>query len=41
MYKILKGKLYTVVIFVNSTKARYQGAKLQNEIMKWLVKNGS
>ncbi len=32
------GKLYTVVILVNSTRARYHGAKLQNEIMKWLVK---
>jgi len=33
------GKLYTVVIMVNSTKARYQGAKLQNEIIKWLAKS--
>lgn len=33
------GKLYTVIIMVNSTKARYQGAKLQNEIIKWLVKS--
>lgn len=32
------GKIYTVVILVNSTRARYHGAKLQNEIMKWLVK---
>lgn len=32
------GKLYTVVIIVNSTRARYHGAKLQNEIIKWLVK---
>jgi len=31
------GKLYTVVILVNSTKARSRGAKLQNEIIKWLV----
>lgn len=31
------GKMYTVVILVNSTKAKYRGAKLQNEIMKWLV----
>ena len=31
------GKYYTVVIIVNSTKAKYRGAKLQNEIMKWLV----
>lgn len=32
------GKYYTVVIIINSTKARYRGAKLQNEIMKWLAK---
>ena len=32
------GKRYTVVILVNSTKAKYRGAKLQNEIIKWLVK---
>ena len=31
------GKYYTVVILVNSSKAKYRGAKLQNEIMKWLV----
>jgi D-alanyl-D-alanine carboxypeptidase/D-alanyl-D-alanine-endopeptidase (penicillin-binding protein 4) len=31
------GKLYTVVILVNSKRARYLGAKLQNDIMKWLV----
>jgi D-alanyl-D-alanine carboxypeptidase/D-alanyl-D-alanine-endopeptidase (penicillin-binding protein 4) len=31
------GKQYTVVILVNSTKAKYRGAKLQNEIIKWLV----
>lgn len=31
------GKRYTVVILVNSTKAKYRGAKLQNEIIKWLV----
>lgn len=30
------GKLYTVVILVNSTYSRYHGAKLQNEIIKWL-----
>ena len=34
------GKRYTVVILVNSTKSRYRGAKLQNEIIKWLV-NGA
>jgi len=33
------GKYYTVVILVNSTKAKYRGAKLQNEIMKWLAKS--
>jgi D-alanyl-D-alanine carboxypeptidase/D-alanyl-D-alanine-endopeptidase (penicillin-binding protein 4) len=32
------GKYYTVVILINSTKAKYRGAKLQNEIMKWLAK---
>lgn len=31
------GKYYTVVVLVNSSKAKYRGAKLQNEIMKWLV----
>jgi D-alanyl-D-alanine carboxypeptidase/D-alanyl-D-alanine-endopeptidase (penicillin-binding protein 4) len=35
------GKLYTVVILVNSTKSRYRGAKLQNEIIKWLVKGNA
>ena len=34
------GKRYTVVILVNSTRAKYHGAKLQNEIIKWLV-NGA
>jgi D-alanyl-D-alanine carboxypeptidase/D-alanyl-D-alanine-endopeptidase (penicillin-binding protein 4) len=32
------GKLYTVVILINSTKAKYYGAKLQDEIIEWLVK---
>ena len=32
------GKRYTVVILVNSTRARYHAAKLQNEIIKWLVR---
>jgi len=32
------GKRYTVVILVNSTKAKYRGAKLQDEMIKWLVK---
>ena len=35
------GKYYTVVIIVNSTKAKYRGAKLQNEIMEWLVKSNA
>jgi len=35
------GKMYTVVILVNSTKSRYRGAKLQNEIIKWLVKGAA
>jgi len=36
------GELYTVVILVNSKRAKWAGAKLQNEIMKWLVNyNGS
>jgi serine-type D-Ala-D-Ala carboxypeptidase/endopeptidase (penicillin-binding protein 4) len=33
------GKYYTVVILINSTKAKYRGAKLQDEIMKWLAKS--
>ncbi len=33
------GKYYTVVIIINSSKAKYRGAKLQNEIVKWLVKS--
>ena len=36
-----KGKLYTVVILVNSPKSRYRGAKLQNQIMAWLVKTSA
>ncbi|MBA1421390.1 MAG: D-alanyl-D-alanine carboxypeptidase/D-alanyl-D-alanine-endopeptidase [Epsilonproteobacteria bacterium] len=35
------GKRYTVVILVNSTKAKYRGAKLQNEIIKWLVQGAA
>jgi len=35
-----RGKLYTVVILVNSPKTRYRAAKLQNDIIKWLVKGG-
>ncbi len=33
------GKYYTVVIIINSSKAKYRGAKLQDEIMKWLAKS--
>ena len=33
------GKVYTVVIIINSSKAKYRGAKLQDEIMKWLAKS--
>jgi D-alanyl-D-alanine carboxypeptidase/D-alanyl-D-alanine-endopeptidase (penicillin-binding protein 4) len=33
------GKLYTVVILINSPKAKYRGEKLQNEIIKWLAKS--
>jgi len=32
------GKFYTVVILINSSKAKYRGAKLQDEIIQWLVK---
>jgi D-alanyl-D-alanine carboxypeptidase/D-alanyl-D-alanine-endopeptidase (penicillin-binding protein 4) len=32
------GKFYTVVILINSTKAKYYGAKLQDKIIEWLVK---
>ena len=32
------GKFYTVVILINSTKAKYRGAKLQDKIIQWLVK---
>jgi len=35
--KTRKGKLYTVVILVNTKKGRWKAAKLQNDIMKWLV----
>lgn len=35
------GKLYTVVIMVNSPRAQYPGATLQNEILKWLVKSSA
>ena len=39
--KDLSGNLYTVVILVNSPRARYYAAKLQNEIIKWVVKGGA
>jgi D-alanyl-D-alanine carboxypeptidase/D-alanyl-D-alanine-endopeptidase (penicillin-binding protein 4) len=35
------GKYYTVVIIINSSKAKYSGAKLQNEIMEWLAKSSA
>ena len=33
------GKYYTVVIIINSSKAKYRGAKLQDKIMEWLAKS--
>jgi D-alanyl-D-alanine carboxypeptidase/D-alanyl-D-alanine-endopeptidase (penicillin-binding protein 4) len=33
------GKFYTVVIIINSSKAKHRGAKLQDEIIKWLAKS--
>jgi len=39
--KDIHGNLYTVVVLVNSTRARYRGAKLQNEIIKWVVKGNA
>jgi len=35
--KSRQGRLYTVVILVNTTKGRWKAAKLQNDIIKWLV----
>lgn len=35
--KSRSGKLYTVVILVNGKRARWHGAKLENDIIKWLV----
>ncbi|SHO81635.1 D-alanyl-D-alanine carboxypeptidase [hydrothermal vent metagenome] len=32
------GRLYSIVILVNHTKS-YQGASLQNDIIKWIIKN--
>jgi D-alanyl-D-alanine carboxypeptidase/D-alanyl-D-alanine-endopeptidase (penicillin-binding protein 4) len=35
--KSKRGKLYTVVILTNGKRARWYGAKMQNDIIKWLV----
>ncbi|SFZ98755.1 D-alanyl-D-alanine carboxypeptidase [hydrothermal vent metagenome] len=35
--KSRSGRIYTVVIIVNTTKGRWKAAKLQNDIIKWLV----
>jgi D-alanyl-D-alanine carboxypeptidase/D-alanyl-D-alanine-endopeptidase (penicillin-binding protein 4) len=35
--KSRKGKYYTTVIIINTRKGRWKAAKLQNEIIKWLV----
>ncbi len=35
--KSKSGKLYTVVILVNTKKGKWKASKLQNDIMKWLV----
>ena len=34
------GRLYTVVILTNGNRARWYGARLQNDIIKWLVSYG-
>ena len=36
--KSKQGRLYTVVILVNTNQGRWKAAKLQNDIMIWLVK---
>ncbi len=36
--KSRQGKLYTVVILVNTNQGRWKAAKLQNDITTWLVK---
>jgi len=36
--KSRSGKLYTLVILINTKQGRWKAAKLQNDIMKWLVK---
>lgn len=35
--KSRNGRVYTVVILVNTTKGRWKAAQLQNNIIKWLV----
>ena len=35
--KSRSGKLYTVVILTNGKRAKWHGAKLENDIIKWLV----
>ena len=35
--KSRRGKIYTVVILVNTRKGRWKASKLQNNILKWLV----
>ncbi len=37
--KSKSGRLYTVVILVNTTKGRWKAAKLQDEIITWIVKS--
>ena len=36
--KSKSGKLYTVVILVNTNKPRWKASQLQNQIIKWLVR---
>jgi len=36
-----QGKLYTVVILVNTNKGRWKASQLQNDIITWLVKHKS
>jgi len=36
--KSKEGKLYSVVILVNTKRGHFRAAKLQNDIIKWLVK---
>jgi len=39
--KNIGGKIYTVVIMVKGPKTKYLGAKLQDEIITWLVKSSA